>query len=87
MSPTSASKAFNKLKNESPAQTPEKLESYHLSSREDEILVCLVDGLSYKKIAAKLCNSYKTVRSHVKNIYEKLHLASLTEAVTKAIKQ
>jgi DNA-binding NarL/FixJ family response regulator len=38
-------------------------------------------------IADKLNISYETVRSHVKKIYEKLHVASLTEAVSKAMKE
>jgi DNA-binding NarL/FixJ family response regulator len=38
-------------------------------------------------IAAELFISYETVRSHVKKIYEKLHVASLTEVVAKAINQ
>jgi len=44
-------------------------------------------GLSYKMIGADLNISYETVRSHVKKIYEKLHVASLTEVVAKAIHQ
>ncbi|PSR57200.1 DNA-binding response regulator [Adhaeribacter arboris] len=87
MSPTIARKVLNKLKSGSPVEAPERNDSYHLTSREKEILTCLVDGLSYKMIAAKLFISYETVRSHVKNIYEKLHVASLTEVVAKAIKQ
>ena len=47
----------------------------------------MVNGLSYKMIAAELNISYETVRSHVKKIYEKLHVASLTEVVAKAIHQ
>ncbi len=87
MSPTIARKVLNKLKTENPVAVPARTNSYHLTSREKEILACLVDGLSYKMIAAKLFISYETVRSHVKNIYEKLHVASLTEVVAKAIKQ
>ena len=36
-------------------------------------------------IADQLFNDYETVRSHIKHIYEKLHLASLTEVVNKAL--
>ena len=60
---------------------------YHLTNREKEVLACIVDGLAYKMIADKLSISYETVRSHVKKIYEKLHVASLTEAVGKAMKE
>ena len=52
-----------------------------------EVLALLVDGLSYKMIAAKLSITYDTVRAHMKKIYEKLHVASMTEAVAKAISQ
>jgi len=60
---------------------------YKLTPKEKEVLVYIVDGLSYKMIAANLNISYETVRSHVKKIYEKLHVASLTEVVAKAINQ
>jgi DNA-binding NarL/FixJ family response regulator len=60
---------------------------YHLTGKEKEVLACIVNGLSYKMIAAELNISYETVRSHMKKIYEKLHVASLTEVVAKAIKQ
>lgn len=57
-----------------------------LSEREREILKLLVDGMSYKLIADKLFISYETVHSHIKKIYEKLHVNSKSEAVAKAIK-
>ena len=66
---------------------PEEEKDYHLSTREKEVLSLLVDGLSYKMIAAKLSITYDTVRAHMKKIYEKLHVASMTEAVAKAISQ
>jgi DNA-binding NarL/FixJ family response regulator len=59
---------------------------YNLSDREKEILDCLVKGLSYKMIADKCSISYDTVRFHMKNIYAKLHVSSMTEAVAKAIR-
>ena len=65
---------------------PEQIkEDYHLSARENEVLASLVDGLSYKMIASKLNITYDTVRAHMKKIYEKLHVTSMTEAVAKAI--
>jgi DNA-binding NarL/FixJ family response regulator len=66
---------------------PEEEKDYHLSLREKEVLGLLVEGLSYKMIAGKLNITYDTVRAHMKKIYEKLHVASMTEAVAKAIHQ
>ena len=42
--------------------------------------------MSYKMIAAKCDIGFETVRSHIKSIYEKLHVSTMTEAVAKAIK-
>lgn len=58
-----------------------------LSPREKEVLQKLVQGKSYKMIAAELDISYVTVRFHMKNIYEKLHVNSMTEAVAKAVQE
>lgn len=52
-----------------------------ISKREHEILICLAQGLLYKEIAATLGVSIHTVRTHLRNIYEKLHVRSRTEAV------
>ncbi len=57
-----------------------------LSTRETEILQLLCDGLNYRSIADKLFLSTHTVKSHIKNIYKKLHVNSRGEAVSKAIK-
>jgi DNA-binding NarL/FixJ family response regulator len=61
-------------------------EKSDLSEREREILQHLVQGFSYKMIAADLTISLDTVRFHIKKIYDKLHVHSATEAVSKAIK-
>jgi DNA-binding NarL/FixJ family response regulator len=66
---------------------PEEKSDYNLSNREKEVLALLVSGLSYKMIAVKLNITYDTVRAHMKKIYEKLHVASMTEAVAKALNQ
>lgn len=58
-----------------------------LSDREKEILQHLVKGLSYKQIAADCSITYDTVRFHMKNIYSKLHVSSMTEVVAKAIRE
>ena len=60
---------------------------YTLSQREISILKCLVNGDSYKMIADNCDISIGTVRSHINNIYKKLHINSKSEAVAKAIKE
>jgi DNA-binding NarL/FixJ family response regulator len=60
---------------------------YHLTDREKEILHYLTEGIHMPQIAEKIFLSYHTVRDHVKNIYIKLHVASATEAVAKALKE
>lgn len=59
---------------------PKKAEN-PLSTRETEVLTLLSEGLSYKMVADKLGLSFHTVSTHTKNIYEKLHVASLGEAI------
>jgi DNA-binding NarL/FixJ family response regulator len=58
----------------------------NLSERELDILKCLVNGDSYKMIASNCYISMGTVRSHINNIYKKLHVNSKSEAVVKALK-
>lgn len=60
---------------------------YNLSEREQEILKGLVSGYSYKLIANEYFISIDTVRSHIRHIYDKLHVNSKTEAVLKAINE
>ncbi len=60
---------------------------YQLSNREKEILQLLTEGVPMPRIAEKIFLSYHTVRDHVKSIYQKLHVASATEAVSKALKE
>jgi DNA-binding NarL/FixJ family response regulator len=55
-----------------------------LSKRENEILKLLSKGLLYKEIADQLGISVGTVRQHIHNIYEKLHVQNRTEAINKA---
>jgi DNA-binding NarL/FixJ family response regulator len=84
MSPGIARKVLNHLKADSNYASGEH---YALSPREKEVLSLLVQGLSYKMISDKLSITYDTVRAHMKKIYEKLHVSSMTEAVAKAIHQ
>jgi DNA-binding NarL/FixJ family response regulator len=52
-----------------------------LSDRQKEILQLLAEGNSYKMVADKLFLSFHTVNTHIKNIYEKIHVSSVGEAV------
>ncbi len=62
-------------------------EKFNLTEREKEILQCLIESRSLRSIAESLFISLETVRTHVKHIYKKLHVANRTEAVMKAIQQ
>jgi DNA-binding NarL/FixJ family response regulator len=64
-------------------RTETRDESIRLSVREEQILVLLSKGYSNKLIADKLELSVDTVCSHLKNVYDKLHVSSRTEAVVR----
>lgn len=83
--PMTASVAAQVLKMFSQINVP-SMEDYHLSNREKEVLQLLVKGYSYKMIAAEMYIAMDTVRSHIKKIYEKLHVNSKSEAVAKAFR-
>jgi len=83
MSPSVATKVLKMMAEQSAFA---KTENFDLSEREKEILSCLVKGMSYKLIADACFISIDTVRGHIRNIYEKLHVHSKGEAVAKAIK-
>ena len=85
MSPSIAQKALSLIlrsnvreeqKEEYGGQVP-----FDVSSREIEVLQLLVDGYNYKDIGDKLFISYNTVKKHVANIYEKLHVTSKAQAI------
>lgn len=57
-----------------------------LTAKERELVVGLVDGLSYKLIAERMNISVETVRFHIKNIYQKLHVHSKAEVITKSLR-
>jgi DNA-binding NarL/FixJ family response regulator len=63
------------------------IETTALSPRELEVLDLLAKGYLYKEIAEKIGISFATVRTHVRHIYEKLHVRSRTEAVAKHLSQ
>ncbi|MGZ3865430.1 MAG: response regulator transcription factor, partial [Bacteroidia bacterium] len=83
MSPAIAQKVLSMFRQHAPAPTQEEI---NLSAREKEVLAHLTNGLSYKMIAEACDISIDTVRFHLKKIYEKLHVHSMTEAVAKALR-
>ncbi len=62
-------------------------ETAALSPREAEVLELLARGFLYKEIADQMKVSYATVHTHIRHIYEKLHVRSRTEAVAKHLGQ
>jgi DNA-binding NarL/FixJ family response regulator len=66
---------------------PPKREEHRLSARELEILELLAQGHSYKTAARALSLSLDTIRFHIRNIYEKLHVHSKSEAVVLALRK
>ena len=67
-----------------PVATPTRLE---LTEREQAVLRGLVQGMAYKQVAHDLGVSLDTVRSHIRNVYRKLQVHSVAEAVSRAIRE
>lgn len=84
MSATVARKTLSMLKAISGS---EDQSDYHLSTREMNILELVVEGLNYNEIAGRLFISPHTVRKHIANIYEKLHVSNKTAAIKIALKK
>jgi DNA-binding NarL/FixJ family response regulator len=82
MSPTIARLIIGSMQKNTTAQ-----KEYHLTQRELETLQLLSKGNSFKMIAELLSISVETVRTHIKKVYEKLHVNSQLEAVSKAINE
>jgi DNA-binding NarL/FixJ family response regulator len=56
---------------------------FHLTEKERQILNLVAKGYLYKEIANDLNNSINTVKQHIRNIYEKLHVQNKAEAISK----
>jgi DNA-binding NarL/FixJ family response regulator len=81
MSPSIAKKVIESFQ---PAKSSHQ---YHLTERELEVLQLLTKGHSTKVIADKLDIAFNTVRSHLKNIYAKLHVNCGKEAIAKVLSE
>ena len=66
---------------------PPSVADASLSPREAQVLDLLAKGFLYKEIADKMAVSYATVHTHIRHVYEKLHVRSRTEAVAKHLGQ
>jgi DNA-binding NarL/FixJ family response regulator len=84
MSPEVARKVVEMFQKVAP---PPPNAPHRLSTREIEVLKLLAEGHVYKTAAAELGLALDTVRFHVRNIYEKLHVHSKSEAVLTALRQ
>lgn len=84
MSPQIARQVINLLKKDFKQPAPRY--GSILSEREKEIVVGLVDGLSYKLIADRLSVSIETVRFHIKSIYRKLHVHCRSEVISRSLR-
>ncbi len=85
MSPSIARRVLRMMEGrQTPAAKPDE---FHLTVREQEILRLLVKGYTYKRIASELLLSYATVNRHVSNVYVKLRVHSLNEAVALAVRK
>ncbi|NRF40098.1 response regulator transcription factor [Pedobacter foliorum] len=80
MNPEIARKVMRLFKEEKATIT------HNLSDREVELLAMLSQGLPYKIIAIQTGISVETVKTHLKNIYQKMHVANGTEAVGKGLR-
>ncbi len=65
---------------------PVTIKDAGLTAREEEILELLTQGYANKEIADRLSVSFDTVRTHLRHIYEKLHVRSRTEAATRYLR-
>ena len=70
-----------------PRNNPKENETEILSPREREVLALMVKGLSYKMVSRELDIALETVRSHIKKIYDKLHVHNSNEAVAIAVRK
>jgi DNA-binding NarL/FixJ family response regulator len=84
MTPGIARKVLELFKTNLQPASPAK--DYNLTGQEKKVLQLLVEGKSYKMIAAELFVAVDTVKSHVTNVYAKLHVHSGTEAVSLALR-
>ena len=83
ISPRIARRLLEHFRAEAPQASEDRVE---LSPREWEVIELFSSGATYAEVARSLGMSVNTVRQHVRNLYEKLHVSSKTEAVMRAMR-
>ena len=83
MSPEIARKVVTLFRTVAPPSAPTE----RLTTQEIRLLQLLADGHSYQAAALQLDISINTVRSHVRSVYEKLHVHSKSQAVSQALRR
>ncbi len=83
MTPEIASKVVSLFRQFAPAPKAD----CQLTGREQEVLALLAEGFSYNGIGSRLGITANTVRNYIRTIYEKLHVHSRSEAVSKALRR
>jgi DNA-binding NarL/FixJ family response regulator len=83
MSSTIARKVIELLRRPPPTPPPES----RLTPQEVRLLELLADGYSYQGAATQMQISVNTVRNYVRSVYDKLHVCTRSEAVSKALRQ
>lgn len=84
MTPVVAKRVLTLLTKHAP---PTGSEEYRLTDRERDVLELMVQGMTKKEIAQETNLSVHTVSTHLRHIYEKLHVNTNTAAVAKAIRE
>jgi len=88
LSPSMAAKLLSEFAAMSKrADEPDKLPAPRLTDREMQVLRLVARGLANREIAKELFISENTVKNHIRNILEKLHLHSRMEAVVYAVRE
>jgi len=85
LTPSIARSILSVIRDGAPSPVPRD-GHWDLSEREMDVLRGLVQGQAYKEVAANLDISLDTIRTHVRNIYRKMQVHSVAQAVSRAIR-
>lgn len=72
---------------EMPVEANKSTSKDHLTERETEVLRLAAAGMSNKEIADRLSVTVRTVKAHISNVFDKMNVASRTEAILKAVRE